>query len=382
MAKKNKYGGLDTFLTTKKEVDKFSEPISTGSLILDLFLDGGYRVGLNRFYGPSEHGKTAQCLVWAKEWLKKFGKKTEIHYFDAEGRITKNKISTSGLMDVKDFVWAETMEEEDATFFHYTFNIYDHIGDFIFDKVRANKELPEEERKRFFIVIDSLDQLITSKDYEKSFSDPEKVGAAPTISALLSKKVGIFMAKYGHHIHVLSQVRANINMNNPNSPTQKVSGGNAMLHASVLTGQIKKDWTGTLLFENPKGKTLAEKGDVVGRLHTIKFEKTFNEKTHREVKIPIKFGVGVWREREIVDLLFVAGMASSGGSWITLNPVFVSELNQEYDVDLPEKIQGYQKLVDLVTNNKKLCEAFEDKLREVLLNFSGEEADKNDPNEA
>lgn len=374
MAKKNKYGGLDTFLTTKTEVDKYSEPISTGSLILDLFLDGGFRVGLTRFYGPSEHGKTAQCLGWAKQWLKKFGKKAQIIYFDAEGRLTKDKIKTSGLMDIEDFVWGESMDQEDATFFHYVFNIYDHIGDFIFDKVRENKDLPEEDRKRFFIVIDSLDQLITSKDYEKSFSDPEKVGAAQTISALLSKKVGIFMAKYGHHIHVLSQIRANINTTGYGGPTQKVSGGNAMLHASSLTAEIKKDWSGTLLFENPKGLSRADKGEVIGRLHTLKFEKTFNEKTHREVKIPVKFGVGIWREREIVDLLFVAGIASSSGSWITLNSKFVSDFNKKYKTELPEKIQGYQKLVDFVSDDKNTCDALESRLKEILLGFSGEKS--------
>jgi len=372
MAKK--YGDLFSFHSTKDEVNSYSDPISTGSLVLDLFLDGGYRVGAARFYGPSEHGKTAQCLVWAREWMKKFKDKAEVIYFDAEGRITLDKIKTSGLALLPNFKWSENAEDESANFFLFNYNTYDHIADFIFDKIRDNKDLPAAQRKRFFIVIDSLDQLITSKDMEKSFSDSEKVGAAQTISALLSKKVTAFMSKYGHHLHILSQIRANINTSSHgNGPTTKASGGNSMLHISNMTGAIQKDWSGTLLYENPKGTTIAEKGDVIGRLHTIKFEKTFNEKTHRVVRVPIKFKHGIWREREIVDLIFVAGVATMKGSWVSVLPDFVLDMKSEYGVDIPEKIQGYANFVALLENSRETSDALEKKIRNLLMNFTGEE---------
>ena len=115
MAKK--YGDLFSFHSTKDEVNSYSDPISTGSLVLDLFLDGGYRVGAARFYGPSEHGKTAQCLVWAREWMKKFKDKAEVIYFDAEGRITLDKIKTSVLALLPNFKWSENAENERANFF-------------------------------------------------------------------------------------------------------------------------------------------------------------------------------------------------------------------------------------------------------------------------
>jgi hypothetical protein len=146
-----------------------------------------------------------------------------------------------------------------------------------------------------------------------------------------------------------------------------------MLHISNMTGAIQKDWSGTLLYENPKGTTIAEKGDVIGRLHTIKFEKTFNEKTHRVVRVPIKFKHGIWREREIVDLIFVAGVATMKGSWVSVLPDFVLDMKSEYGVDIPEKIQGYANFVALLENSRETSDALEKKIRNLLMNFTGEE---------
>ena len=81
--------------TTIKDLESYNFKVSTGSLVLDLFLEGGFRPGIARFGAPSEHGKTLQCLSWANEWLKKFGKNGEVYYYDTECRITSEKINQS-----------------------------------------------------------------------------------------------------------------------------------------------------------------------------------------------------------------------------------------------------------------------------------------------
>ena len=69
--------------------DYVDEYIPTGSLRFDSILGGGFRPGMSVFYGEAESGKTAQGLVWAKNWQDKFGEKGLVVFFDAEGRLSR-----------------------------------------------------------------------------------------------------------------------------------------------------------------------------------------------------------------------------------------------------------------------------------------------------
>lgn len=375
MAKKNTiYGDLFAHQTSGEEVVEYNEPIPTGSLIFDIFLDGGYRCGFSRFGAPSEHGKTAQALCWAREWMKKFKDKAEIYIFDAEGRLTYDKVKESGLMELPEFQWAG--KGEIASFNHFVYNVYDDIGEFIKDRVKGNQELKPAERKRFFFLVDSLDMLITKNNLEKSLSDSEKIGAAQVMSAVIIKQVGLYMAKYGHHFHVLSQIRANINTNNANSPQTKISGGNAMLHASSLTADIMKDWSQMYIYKNPNATTLKEKGDVIGKYHTLKFTKTFNNKTHQIIRIPIKYGHGIWREREVADLLLAWGIVSKAGAWFSISDQWKEDISNDLEIEENwGKWQGYENFLSSIEQNPKICNWFDSKLRETLVNYLGERSE-------
>lgn len=319
MAKEKTYGNLMEQKRSLEELRQKTVNISTGSLIFDIFTGGGFSPGIARFMGPPEHGKTLQALTWAKNWLRHYGEKGRVIYFDCEGRLTPKKISLSGIDKEPNF---------EARFSTFRYNVYDDIAEYLFDITMTN---PDE--LHYFVVFDSLDMLITKADQVKDFSDAAKVGAAQVMTTLLMKKVGPYMADLGHHLHILSQVRANINVNNPNSPKTKISGGNAALHAADIMGEIQKNFGGAdgmFIFQNPKAATVKEKGDIIGTYHTIKFTKTMNEKTGSTIRIPIKKGSGIWLEREVVDLSMTFGLlAREGkGAWYVLDKDWEKEINE------------------------------------------------------
>lgn len=286
------------------DLDKQQDFITTGSLIFDIFLGGGYSPGISRFMGEPEHGKTLQSLTWAKFWLNHYGDKGKVYYFDTEGRLTYRKLKLAGIPNIKN------VEER---FIIVRNNVFDDIADFIRDKIKSN-----DKDEHYFFVFDSLDMLITKDNLKKGFSDAEKVGAAQVMSTLMMKHIGVFFADKGHHLQILSQIRANINTNNPNSPKTKMSGANALRHGSDLTAEIQKNFggqEGMFIFENPNGATVKDKGNIVGHYFTLKFTKTMNEKTGQTIRIPIKRGLGIWREREVVDLAIAFGQIRKRGAW-------------------------------------------------------------------
>lgn len=400
------YGDLITQKRTYEELELSQLNITTGSLMFDIFTGGGYSPGIARFMAPPEHGKTLQALTWAKNWLNHWGDKGEVVYFDCEGRLTPKKINLSGINKIPDFKKRFTV---------YRYNIYNDIAKFLFDITMNNPE-----GKHYFIVFDSLDMLITKEDTAKDFGDAAKVGAAQVMTTLLMKKVGPYMADKQHHLHILSQIRANINVSNPNSPKTKISGGNAALHAADIMGEVQKNFGGNegmFIFENPQGKTVKEKGNIVGHYHTIRFTKTMNEKTGQTLRIPIKRGAGIWREREITDLALAFGQITKKGAWYdftnaewikrinedltivkqnqyveqalakaqkeadvkgeTLNKAKIKELNeifqkeaknQKFEVEV--KWQGYENLFNYIENNPELVEWMDKEFRATLVSDS------------
>ena len=311
-----RYGNLFQQKRTFEDLQAKFHIISTGSLIFDIFLSGGYSPGMARFVAEPEHGKTAQALTWAKNWLEYWGDKGEVHYFDVEGRLTPKKMMMNGITNLPRFK---------ERFNIYRYNVFDDISKFLYDITMDNPE-----GKHYFIVFDSLDMLITSADMDKTFGEAEKVGAAQVMSTLLMKKVGVYMADQGHHLHILSQIRANINTSNPNSPKTKMSGANALRHGADIIGEIQKNYGGNegmFIFENPKGATVKEKGNIVGHYHTVRFNKTMNEKTGQTIRIPIKRGGGIWREREVTDLALAFGQITKKGAWFDLNPEWADKID-------------------------------------------------------
>lgn len=363
---------------------------SIGSLKLDAFLEGGLRAGVTRMIAPPEHGKTAMALNGAKGWLKKFKKRARIIYFDAEGRLSVKKLDSSGITQDENFKMIKG--DKTSTFHLRRNNQYEFIAQTILDCILFNRKQKDADKLHYYFVIDSLDSVITQDGLDKEFGKAVQVGGAATISSLLQKRIAPYVQSDGHHLYLCSQIRANISMGNPNSPKTKAGGGGeAIAHLSNVTGDIQKVYE--FLFENPEGKTVADKGKVIGKICTIKFLKTSNDRSYQKIDIPIKFGRvgGVWIEREIVEIamqyeLIGRGKDENGevktGGVITFAPNFAAQLKElfkeeEINVELPEKFKKLNDVYKFFEDNQEVTEVVADLFRKTLT-LSGEQGEAED----
>jgi hypothetical protein len=214
--------GTANLFSMRKTLAQLSNPnveyrISTKSLILDIFCNGGFRPGVTRFAAPEEHGKSALALAHADEFLTYFwnrGKKAKVIYYDAECRLFAPKIRASKIDQNKYF----KDDGDDATFEHYQYNRYEEIATHMYETARANTD---DDDWRILFILDSVDCLITQNGDEKGFDETEKVAAAQSISTVLMKKISPYITRHG--LYITSQIRANLDMNNPNSPKTRGS---------------------------------------------------------------------------------------------------------------------------------------------------------------
>lgn len=254
--------------------------ITTGSFFFDLVLGGGFRgSSWSRFYAPPECGKTSQGLCWGKNWQDHYGDKGMVIVFNAEGRVTPDLIARSGI---------DTSKER--------FRIIDsNKSDFIYtviDRLVSNND----ESKVYFFIVDSTDACERTVDKDKTLGEAEKIGGSATILSAAGKRLSLIFSVTGHHLYMTSQVRDKVNTHGPGAGGKQASGGNAPQFYSSLTGQITKHWTDLKILENPSDP----KSKEIGRLVSIKLEKTPNERTGEVVQFPVKYGKigGVWPEYE------------------------------------------------------------------------------------
>ena len=80
--------------------DDHDYKVSSGSLVVDYELGGGFGPGLHRFTGINEGGKTSEALEVMKNFLKNVPHGRGF-YIKAEGRLTKEMRNRSGV----DFVF-------------------------------------------------------------------------------------------------------------------------------------------------------------------------------------------------------------------------------------------------------------------------------------
>lgn len=350
----NIYKEHDLFWNDLKDNDI---KITTGSLIFDIWLNGGYSPGVNRFAGAPSHGKTMQALTWAYHWLKHWGDKGRVIYYDVEGRLKPSKIKASPIINILDD------PERTKHFVIRRNNVYEFVGNEIIEMIDNN---PAD--LKFFIVFDSLDMMKSFHDQGKGLQDNNKIGTAATVSNNLMKDLGPNLCAYGHHFHILSQVRSNVNTGGYGGKTTKMSGGWALKHSSDLTGEISNLYTDLYIFENPSGAKIEDKGKRLGHYFKVSFAKTPHDKDGETLLIPIKHNSGVWREREVADLCLSLNFAVRKGSWYSWDDSIYENYIKPIDNGaIPSSIQGEKKFYEIFEMYPELTESLEKYLRELFL---------------
>ena len=368
---KKKSGSIEyteAFLKSNKDyhynLQETAEPylVSSGSMILDHVLGGGFGSGLHRFVGANEGGKTNEALHVMHNMLKTIENSKGL-FVMAEGRLSKQIKDRAGIKFVysaEDWVIGTCLVLE--------CHIMDTMIDFLRGLVKNN---PDKEK--FCIVIDSMDGLITKEDLEKGTSDARKVAGGALMCSDFLRRISLGMSKFGHMCIMISQVRSTISTSmyakqDPNNQTNS-SGGNAILHYPDWIIEFKKQNKSDKILEKPKEQIHAD-NKIYGHNAKVAILKSTNESTGRLVLYPIKHGRkngrSIWVEREVVDMLLMWGYLDKSGAWIKVDEKVKSYL-QDNNTEIKDSYQGINAVYDLLESDEKITSLLVDFVKENIL---------------
>jgi hypothetical protein len=368
---KKKSGSKDyteAFLKSNRDyhynLEEGAEPylVSSGSMILDHVLGGGFGSGLHRFIGANEGGKTNEALHVMHNMLKTVENSKGL-FVMAEGRLSQEVKDRAGIK----FVYSA--EEWDVgTCLVLECHIMDTMIDFLRGLLKNN---PDKEK--FCIVIDSMDGLITKEDLEKGSSDARKVAGGALMTSDFLKRVSLGMSKFGHMCIMISQVRSSITTSmyakqDPNNQTNS-SGGNAILHYPDWILEFKKQNKGDKILEKPT-EQITPDNKIYGHNAKVLILKSTNEATGQIVAYPIKHGrsngKSIWLEREVVDMLLMWGYLEKSGAWIKLDEKIKSYL-KDNKIEVKDSYQGIKSIYEFLESNEKATSLLVNFVKENIL---------------
>jgi RecA/RadA recombinase len=340
------------------DYEELNYKIPTGSLNLDLALNGGFCSGAHRFTGVNEGGKTSCALTVAKNFQKHFEKDGMVIYVKSEGRLSPELLQRCGI------------DQSPDKFFKFDCNVYEKVFELLRELISNNSD-----NKKYLFIIDSVDALCRLADYNKAFEDSEQVAGGALITSVFLKKVILPLTKMGHMLILTSQVRVEVSTNpyaSRGGPKVKQAGGNAIKHYANYICEFQERYSTDIMFTNPSATRIEDKGDPIGHYCKIVFRKSVNEKTGAQVRYPIKYGRSdgnsIWIEKEIIDLLKNWGFLEQKGAWISVDEELLNNLKKE-GFDFPEKVQGEQKLLDFLESDLKIRNYLYNMLTEEILNL-------------
>jgi len=336
--------------------------VSTGSLILDIRTGGGIMPGLHRFCGINEGGKTSEALEVMKNMLTKVENAKAV-YVKSEGRLDPEMEKRTGIKFVKN---AE--EWKTGTCFVLECNVYETVFKIIKALISDNPE-----NIRYGIIIDSVDSLIPKGDLEKDLDEATKVAGGALLASKIMQRISLDMCKGGHIMILISQVRSDIQLDPYAKKTFKntsATGGNALMHYANFIFEFEGRYNKDLILEKPNERYDPIKNKILGHEAKITVKKAPNEKTNTIITYPVMYGrVGgnsVWREREIRDLMFENGLLTKSGAWVTVSPEVIEQMTQE-GIEMPEKFQGRDSILDFMEKNEGFVDYWYDKFKEVYV---------------
>jgi hypothetical protein len=327
---------------------------SFGSLMLD-YASGSVRPGIIRLSGASGAGKTPSALEIIRNVFNDVPNSKAL-WILAEGREPSQENKTRcGLK----FVY--TPEEWDiGTIFILESNVYE-----LFIKTVQELVLNNPEEIRYIFVLDSLNGLITRNDRTRDIEENTMVAGQAVLSKKMLQSLSLGMRKFGHLLIPISQVTAQISIDKYSKPADRggdMSGGNAMIHGSDTTINFERPNMSDFILDPPSGRFNDGKTKTIGQNIRVTFNKTALEASKKAtISYPIRFGKkpsGVWREREVGDLLASWGLLSKSGSWFNFAEDCIT-LALESGIEVTnKKIQGMDSIYDYLEENPKVCDYF------------------------
>jgi len=282
-------------------VDNSIEPISTGSLGLDIGLGiGGLPKGrIIEIYGPESSGKTTLTLHAIAEAQKMGG---TCAFIDAEHALDTEYAQKLGV-NVPDMLISQPDSGEQAL------EILDTL-------VRSGGV--------DVVVIDSVAALTPRAELDGEMGQSHVGLQARLMSQALRKLTGT-VSRTGCMVIFINQIRMKIGVmfGSPETTT----GGNALKFYSSVRLDIRR--TGAI----------KDKDEVVGNSTKVKVVKNKVAPPFREVHFDIMYGQGISKTGEIIDMGVAKGFVEKAGAWFSCNGVRIGqgrENAKQYLADNPD----------------------------------------------
>lgn len=282
-------------------VDNSIEPISTGSLGLDIGLGiGGLPKGrIIEIYGPESSGKTTLTLHAVAEAQKMGG---TCAFIDAEHALDTEYAEKLGV-NVPDLLISQPDSGEQAL------EILDTL-------VRSGGV--------DMVIIDSVAALTPKAELDGEMGQSHVGLQARLMSQALRKLTGT-VSRTNCMVIFINQIRMKIGVmfGNPETTT----GGNALKFYSSVRLDIRR--TGAI----------KDKDEIVGNSTKVKVVKNKVAPPFKEVHFDIMYGQGISKTGEIIDMGVAKGFVEKAGAWFSCNGVRIGqgrENAKQYLLDNPD----------------------------------------------
>lgn len=336
--------------------------VSSGSIILDSVIGGGFSKGLFRLTGVAEGGKTSSALTVMNNLFSTVPNSKGV-FIKAEGRLSPQMQLRSGVKFV-----TKPEEWELGTCLVFECNVFETVFDFIRGLLKNNPK-----KIRFGFIVDSADGLIPKGDLEKSSEDAMKVAGGALLTSDFFKRVSLGMSKFGHLGIFLSQVRAKVEINQYAAKDQNnrttSSGGNAHQHYPDWILEYQRPYKADFIIKD-EDKPMSLENPPIGHYAKVLICKSPNETTGMIIKYPIKHGrengKSVWVEREIIDMLLMWQFIERKKSWLYFDEE-ITQYCSDNGFTIKSPIQGVNTLYDMLENDEKLADCLKIFVKENCL---------------
>lgn len=339
--------------------------VPSSSFIFNTVTGGGIGPGAHRFVGVTSGGKTACSLDFMFNFLKEVKDNRFGIYVKSEGRLSNNVKERSGInyVNLDDFVKDPTIWVSGSCLVIES-NVYEFVFGFIGNLIRNN-----QTGAKYFFIIDSMDMMGKRDDLEKPLEEAGQVAGGALLTSVFLKKTSVALAKRGHIIAFLSQVRDEIKLNpyagGGSTPRQgKSSGGHALEHAPDWVFEFKARNNDDIIRESD-----AKNAKPIGHYCKIRIVKSDNETYNQDVRYPIAYGrkgaKSVWVEKELGDMVISWELAIKKGSWYTFEPSLFEEAKAIIP-DLPEKFQGEERIYALIDRYPQFRDLLKEKFSSLI----------------
>lgn len=297
--------------------------ISSGSLTLDNYLK--IKSGsVIRMGGPAEVGKTSQSMLFADNFMRQLPK-AKTMYINAEAKFGEEIQARTGMKFTKN-----PAEWDYGTVFIFDTNIFDTICDVL---IQQFKQI-HEDGGHLCVIIDSVDMLRLKSSLEAKVSDGRKPAGVNYLTKELFRHLCHSITAYNGFLIMITQYSATFTMDKYEKEAPNLMEGNqthALNHQASYALYYRPRTKSNYIVEDTTTQADPEENKILGVNVRIDVRKSATDSTGYMLEIPIKKGrVGncIWVEKELFDSMFLLGLVTKKGSWITISDIVVKWIEE------------------------------------------------------